>query len=59
MAIRTIYMIEEYTEDGDLVFRRFARNRKTAERIAKEGKAPIIRKLQKAEMGWVNTKEVE
>ena len=59
MAIRVIYMIEEYTETGNLVFRRFARNKKTAGRIAKDGKAPIIRKLQKAEMGWVNKKEVE
>lgn len=62
MALRTIYMIEEFTSEGDLVMRRFARNKKTACKIAKtvdDGNEVIVRKIQKSEMGWVNTKEVE
>ena len=35
MAIRTIYQIDKYTTDGELFARRFARNKRTAERIAK------------------------
>lgn len=50
MAIRVIYMIEEFTSEGDLVMRRFARNKKTACKIAKtvdDGNEVIVRKLQK------------
>lgn len=62
MAIRVIYMIEEFTSEGDLVMRRFARNKKIAGKIAKtvdDGNGVSVRKLQKSEMSWVNTKEVE
>ena len=52
MAIRVIYMIEEFTNDGDLVFRRFARNKKAAQRIAR-GADAVIRKLSRSEMSWV------
>ena len=55
MAIRVIYMIEEFTNDGDLVFRRFARNKKVAQRIAKDGNADavVVRELSRSEMDWV------
>ena len=62
MNYRVIYMVEEYTTDGNLVTRQYARNKKTADRIARKcDKANdiIVRKLQKAEMDWVNSKEVQ
>lgn len=34
--IRVIYMVEGFTQDGELHVRRFARNRKTAERIERQ-----------------------
>lgn len=58
--IRVIYMIEEITDQGDLVSRRFARNKKTADRIAREAESGAsVRKLQKAEMMWVRREDVE
>lgn len=58
---RTIYIVEACTEDGDLVMRRFARNKKTAENIAKQCKKaePIIRKTSKYEHKWIATEDVE
>ena len=35
MNYRVIYMVEEYTTDGNLVTRQYARNKKTADRIAR------------------------
>lgn len=35
---RTIYIVEAITEDGELVMRRFARNKKIAEKIARQCK---------------------
>lgn len=40
--IRVIYMVEGFTTDGDLYVRRYARNRKTAERIARKVKRPGV-----------------
>lgn len=58
--IRKIYMIEVISIDGELVARRFARNKKTAERIAKQyGDEAEIRLLCKDEMEYVNKKDVE
>lgn len=53
-------MIEEITDDGDLVSRRFARNKKTADRIARKAESGAsVRKLQKAEMMWVRREDIE
>ena len=58
MNYRVIYMVEEYTTDGNLVTRQYARNKKTADRIARAcGKANdiITRKLQKSEMDTLSS----
>ena len=62
--IRVIYRVEAYnvngkTSDDVLVARRFARNKKTAERIAKEYEDSVIYKLSKDELKWVNPKDIE
>lgn len=62
--IRVIYRVEGFdingkTSDDVLVARRFARNMKTAERIAKEYDNSVIHKLFKDEMKWVNPKDIE
>jgi len=57
--IRVIYMAEEYSNDGELVYRGFARNKKTAKKLAKRCEDPIVRKLQKAEMPWVSVNDIE
>lgn len=62
MNYRVIYMVEEYTTDGNLVTRQYARNKKTAGRIARtcdKANDIIVRKLQKSEMSWVNPEEVQ
>ena len=62
MNYRVIYMVEEYTTDGNLVTRQYARNKKTASRIARKchkANDIIISKLQKSEMSWVNPEEVQ
>ena len=58
---RTIYMVEGYAEIGELVFRRFARNRKTAERIAKNypDLETLVLKLRKCEQQYVEPDTVE
>ena len=58
---RTIYIVEAITEDGELVMRRFARNKKIAEQIARQRKKvePEIRKAQKVEHYWINPDDVE
>lgn len=58
---RTIYIVEAVTEDGDLVIRRFARNKKTAENIAKQCNQaePVIRKTRKDEHNWISDEDVE
>ena len=58
---RTIYIVEAITEDGELVMRRFARNKKIAEKIARQCKKAesVIRKAQKAEHNWINPEDVE
>lgn len=58
---RTIYIVEAITKDGDLVMRRFARNKKIAEKIARQCKKAesVIRKAQKAEHNWFNPEDVE
>ncbi len=68
MKFRVIYMVEVFnvngrTSDEVLVARRFARNKKTATRIAKDkeyGTLDVqIRKLRDNERMWVNPSEVE
>ena len=58
---RTIYIVEAITEDGELVMRRFARNKKIAEQIARQHKEvePEIRKAQNVEHYWINPDDVE
>lgn len=58
---RTIYMVEGYAEIGELVFRRFARNRKTAERIANNypDLETLVLKLRKCEHKYVEPDTVE
>lgn len=63
---RTIYMIEVLqdadTADDMLVARRFAANRKTADRIAKQYKGDVevnIRKTQKCEHAYISVTDVE
>lgn len=58
---RTIYIVEAITVDGELVMRRFARNNKIAEKIARQCKKaePVIRKARKYEHNWINLEDVE
>ena len=58
---RTIYIVEAITRDGELVMRRFARNKKTAEKIARQCKKAdsIIRKLKNDDHKWINPEDVE
>lgn len=58
---RTIYIVEAITEDGELVMRRFARNKKIAEKIARRCKKAesVIRKAQKVEHNWTNSEDAE
>ena len=58
---RTIYIVEAITEDGELVMRQFARNKKIAKKIARKCKKAesVIRKAQKAEHNWINPEDVE
>ena len=60
---RTIYMIEVITEHGDLLARRYAANKKTAERIGKQYKKYTdgidIRKTRKADWEYINKNWVE
>lgn len=58
--IRIIYIIEEITEDGELLTRRFARNKRTADKIVKQiGELASCRALTKNEMSFVNPEWVE
>lgn len=61
MKFRCIYQIESITRSGELVMRRFARNKRTAEKIARQCKRGEvdIRKLPKREHCFVNRLEVE
>ena len=54
---RCIYVIESFSNDGELLMRRFARNKRTAEKVAPKGAE--IRKLQKCEHHWVNPADIE
>lgn len=58
--IRKIYMIEVISTEGELIARRFAANKKTAERIAKHyGDDAEIRPMLKSEWHYINIKGVE
>lgn len=59
--IRKIYMIEAYTRCGDLTARRYARNKRTAERIAKQYKDHdvMVRETGEDEHGWIDLSIVE
>ena len=58
---RTIYIVEAITEDGELVMRQFARNKKIAKKIARKCKKAesVIRKAREAEHNWINPEDVE
>ena len=58
---RTIYIVEACMENGELVTRRFARNRKTAERIANNypNLETLVRKLRKCEHQYVEPNTIE
>ena len=58
---RTIYIVEAITEEGELVMRRFARNKKIAEKIARQCKKAesVIIKAQKDEHRWINPEDVD
>lgn len=58
---RVIYIIEEITNEGELITRRFARNKRIAMKIANNCKKaePLIRKVQKKEHCWINPDDVE
>lgn len=60
-TFRVIYIIEAYTDNGELVMRRFARNKRTAEKIARQCKKAEadIRKAQKAEHSYIAPADVE
>lgn len=59
--IRKIYMVEAYTDDGELRIRRYAANKRTAERIAKPyGESAVIRLTSKTtEWAWIDKRDVE
>ena len=64
--MRVIYMIEGFTQKGDLEFRRFAHTKRIANRIANRTKYKnkityyvSMRKLNKNEHCFVNPKDVE
>ena len=62
MKHRVVYMLESVTDDGDLVYRLFAANKRTAEKIARNhanSPAPVIRKLSKSEQYWINPADVD
>ena len=58
---RTIYIVEVITEDGELVMRRFIRNKKIAEKIARRYKKSevAISKVPHFEYKWINLEDVE
>jgi hypothetical protein len=58
---RCIYIVEAFTDDGEMTMRRFARNMRTAERLAKKCKkgTPVMRKALKEEHHWINPADVE
>ena len=60
-SFRTIYSVEAYTMDGEMVAHRFASNKKTAEKIARKYKQyeTHIFKLRKCEHLFVMPEDVE
>lgn len=61
---RTIYMVEVFNEDcTDIIVRRFARNKKIAEKIARELKKlygePEITKLLKSDYWFIDMTSIE
>lgn len=61
---RTIYMVEVFNDEcTDIIIRRFARNKKVAEQIARELKKsydePEITKLLKSNYQFINMLAVE
>ena len=60
--MRVIYMIEGFTQAGDLVFRRYAQTKRIAERIKRKNnstKYVDVRKLNKNEHCFVSPDDVE
>lgn len=60
-SARIVYMLESITDNGILVYRLFAANKKTAMHVARMHKncpRPEIRKLSKSERDWINPSDV-
>ena len=60
--MKVIYMIEGFTQAGDLVFRRYAHTKRIAERIKRKNNSTeyvVARKLNKNEHCFVNPDDVE
>lgn len=55
--IRVVYMIECY-RNGDLIYRNYARNKKTAEKYARRLIGATIRKLTNDEMAFISLDDV-
>ena len=57
---RTVYIIEQYTNEGELKVRRYARNKKVAEKIVREiGGADMCRKVSQSEREFINPQWIE
>lgn len=57
---RTIYMIEVYNDDcTGVTVRRYARNKKTAEKIGKQFNDAVIYKVPKRDYQFINMEWVE
>lgn len=57
---RVIYIIEAYSDAGELLARRYAANMRTAKKIAKPyGAAAVIRRTAKNEWYNINRREIE
>lgn len=58
--IRKIYMIEVISAEGDLIARRYAANKRTAEKIAKPyGEYADVRSVRKDDWCWIDSRWVE
>lgn len=58
-TFRKIYEIEVFTANGELKARRFAKNKKTAEKIAKQYNGATITSVPKSDWNFINPEWVE
>ncbi len=59
MTVRVVYMVEAYTKGGDLIARRFAATKRTAQKIAKKYDDVHTCKLKKNDWDCVDLGAVE